>query len=104
MNGEGYKLIHACSLLSDEKEIKFRHQLSDWFWYKVDNQNIRIGYITIHFRCLHAIDAVEVKGINEGGFEIYKCWQSEQETPLAIKSLAWELLREFYRRGVLNEY
>jgi len=104
MNGEGYKLIHACSLLSDEKEIKFSNRSQDWFFYKTESQNVRIEYVTIWFSSLSCITSIKVKGKDEQENDFDKIWRNADDAPLSVKSLAWLLLREFYSRGVLNEY
>lgn len=102
MNYEGYRLVHARSLLSDCKEIKFQNTGSDWFFYKVDSKNIKINFISIDFRSLHQIECVVVNGSDEDENVFDKVWRSEELVPLSIKALAWELLREFYATGIMN--
>lgn len=104
MNGEDYKLIHACSLLSDEKEIKFVNRSQDWFFYKTESQIVRIDYITIWFSSLSCITSIKVEGKDEQKNDFDKRWRIADDAPLYVKSLAWELLRAFYATGVLNEF
>ena len=104
MNGEDYKLVHARALLSEWKEIEFVNRSQDRLFYKTESQNVRIEYITIWFSSLSCITSIKVEGKDEQENDFDKIWRNAGDAPLSVTSLAWLLLREFYSRGVLNEY
>ena len=101
---EDYRLAYALYLLEDVKEIRFDNLSKDWFFHKVSNQTIRIREVTICFRSLHFIEEVIVKGCDEHE-KPFECryYPDDEEVPLSVRSLSWELLRAFYATGIMNQ-